>query len=74
MVAFKRPSVILGLYKCNYSFTRGKELGAAARWTQGAGPDRTRWRAGFGPPALGLPPTHALFDGREKPCTVASYL
>ena len=30
-VAFKGPNVILGLYKCNYSLTRGKELGAAAR-------------------------------------------
>ena len=29
--AFKGPNVILGLYKCNYSLTRGKELGAAAR-------------------------------------------
>ena len=29
-VAFKGPNVILGLYKCNYSLTRGKELGAAA--------------------------------------------
>ena len=25
-VAFKELNVILGLYKCNYSFTRGKEL------------------------------------------------
>ena len=30
-VAFKGPNVILGLYKCNYSLTRGKELSAAAR-------------------------------------------
>ena len=30
-VAFKELNVILGLYKCNYSLTRGKELGAAAR-------------------------------------------
>ena len=30
VVAFKGPNVILGLYKCNYSLTRGKELGAAA--------------------------------------------
>ena len=29
-VTFKGPNVILGLYKCNYSLTRGKELGAAA--------------------------------------------
>ena len=29
-VAFKGPNVILGLYKCNYSLTRGKELSAAA--------------------------------------------
>ena len=30
VVAFKGPNVILGLYKCNYSLTRGKELGAAS--------------------------------------------
>ena len=29
-VAFKGSSVILGLYKCNYSLTRSKELGAVA--------------------------------------------
>ena len=29
-VVFKGPDVILGLYTCNYSLTRGKELGAAA--------------------------------------------
>ena len=29
-VAFKGLNVTLGLYKCNYSLTRGKELGAAA--------------------------------------------
>ena len=29
-VAFKGPNVILGLYKYNYSLTRGKELGTAA--------------------------------------------
>ena len=28
-VAFKGPNVILGLYQCNYSLCRGKELGAA---------------------------------------------
>ena len=28
-VAFKGPNVILGLYKWNYSLTRGKELSAA---------------------------------------------
>ena len=26
VVAFKGPNVVLGLYKCNYSLTRGKEL------------------------------------------------
>ena len=30
VVAFKGPNVTLGLCKCNYSLTRGKELGAAA--------------------------------------------
>ena len=30
VVAFKGLNVILGLYKCNYSLTRGKELGTAA--------------------------------------------
>ena len=29
-VAFKGTNVILGLYKCNCSLTRGKEFGAAA--------------------------------------------
>ena len=29
-VAFKGLNVILGLYKWNYSLTRGKELGTAA--------------------------------------------
>ena len=28
--AFKGPNVTLGLYKCNYSLSRGKELRAAA--------------------------------------------
>ena len=28
-VAFKGPNVTLGLYNCNYSLTRGKELGTA---------------------------------------------
>ena len=26
LVAFKGPNVILGLYKCNYSLTRGRSL------------------------------------------------
>ena len=30
-IAFKGPDIILGLYKCNYSLSRGKELGAATR-------------------------------------------
>ena len=30
-VAFKGPNIISGPYKCNYSLTRGKKLGAAAR-------------------------------------------
>ena len=55
-VAFKGPNVILGLYTCNYSLTRGKELIAAAGEKQGAGQDKTRWRARFGPWALCLPP------------------
>ena len=56
VVAFKGLSIILRLYNCNYSLTRGKELGAAAWKKQGAGPDKTRWRAGFVPWALCLPP------------------
>ena len=56
VVAFKRPNIILGLYKCNYSSTRGKELSAAIRQKQGARPDKTRWRARFGLWALCLPP------------------
>ena len=47
-VAFKWPNVVLGLYKYNYSLTRGKELGA--------GPNKTRWRARLSPWALSLPP------------------
>ena len=31
VVAFKGPNVILGLYTCNYSLTRGKEFSAATR-------------------------------------------
>ena len=31
VVAFKGPNVTLGLCTCNYSLTRGKELGAAPR-------------------------------------------
>ena len=46
VVAFKGPNVVLGLYKCNYSLTRGKELGTATRQKQGARLDKTRWRAG----------------------------
>ena len=38
-VAFQGPNVILGLYQCNYSLCRGKELGAATGQKQGAGPD-----------------------------------
>ena len=30
VVAFKGSNVILGLYKCNYSLTGGKELGTAS--------------------------------------------
>ena len=54
-VAFKGLNVILRLYKCNYSLSRGKELGTAARQKQGAGPDKTRWKARFGSRALCLP-------------------
>ena len=56
MVAFQGLKVILRLYQCNYSLTRGKELGAAAREELGARLDKTRWRAGFGPWALCLSP------------------
>ena len=41
-IAFKGPSVILGLYKCNCSLTRGKELPAASGQKQGGGPDSAR--------------------------------
>ena len=41
VVAFKGPNVILGLYKCYYSLTRGKDLGTASGKKQGAGPDKT---------------------------------
>ena len=48
-VAFKGQNVILGLYKCNYSLTRGKELGTAAWQKQGGGSDAAPW-------ALCVPP------------------
>ena len=45
-VAFKGLNVLLRLYKCNYSLTKGKELGTAAsrnkvlgQMKQGGGPD-----------------------------------
>ena len=56
VVAFKGPNVISGLYKCNYSLTVKGELSTAAGYKSGAGPEKTRWRAGFGPWALCLPP------------------
>ena len=52
MVAFKGLNVILGPYKCNYSLPRGKELGPAASEKQGAGLDKTRWRAESRPTGL----------------------
>ena len=55
-VALKGPSVILGPYKCNYSLTVKRELGAATGQKHGAGPDKIVWRAGFGSQALCLPP------------------
>ena len=39
-VAFRGPSVILGLYKRNYSLTVKRELGSAAWQKQGAGLDK----------------------------------
>ena len=45
-VAFKGPDVILGLCKCNYSLTRGKELAQHCCWVE------TRWRALSLPPVL----------------------
>ena len=55
-VAFKGLNIILGLYQFNYSLTVKRELGTAAGSKQGARPDKTRWRARFGPWALCLPP------------------
>ena len=66
MVAVKGPKVILGLYKCNYSLTVKGELDTAARQKQVAGPDKTRWRARFGPQALCLPPLVLKISVREK--------
>ena len=37
--AFKGTNVISGLYKCNYTLTVKRELGAATREKQGGGPD-----------------------------------
>ena len=56
VVAFKGLNVILGLYKYNYFLTVKRELGVATGKKQGAGLDKTRWRAGFSPWALCLPP------------------
>ena len=54
-VAFKGLNIILGLHKCNYFLTRGKEFSAAAGQKQGAGLGKTRWRVGFSPWALCFP-------------------
>ena len=54
-VAFKRPNVMLGMHKCNYSLTVQRELIAATGLKQGAGRD-IRWRVKFGLWALHLPP------------------
>lgn len=56
MGAFKGPKVISGLYKWDFSFTRGRELSAAAGYKLGAGPDETRWGAWFSLQASCLPP------------------
>ena len=48
--------------------TRGKELSAVVRNKQGAGPDKTRWRAGFGPQVLCLPPALYRVIVRFKVC------
>ena len=67
MVAFKGLNVILELYTCNYSLTRDKELSTAAGQKQGAELDKTRWRAGFSPRALCLPPvTYRISGARES--------
>ena len=55
-VAFKGQNRSLGLYKCNYSLIVKRELGTSAGQKQGARPDKARWRAGFFPRALHLPP------------------
>ena len=65
-VAFKGPNVILGLHKCNYSLTRGKELSSATGQKQGVRPDKTRWRAGLGPQALCLLPVPTPLNTSDK--------
>ena len=49
-VAFKGPNVTLGLYKCNYSLTRGKEL-VLPRVETRCRLDKTRRRAEVSPQA-----------------------
>ena len=57
-VAFKGPNVILELYTCNYSLTVKGELGLPLGRNRVL--DKIRWRAGFSPWALCLPPVTYL--------------
>ena len=67
-VAFKGPNVILELCRCNYSLTVKCRLSTAAGEKQGAGPEKSRWRARFGPRALRLPPLGYCEDYMSRPC------
>ena len=68
VVAFKGSNVILGLYKWNYSFTRGKELGNAAGQKQGGGPDFSPRALCLTPVGYSLPPGTLLVHwlGRQQ--------
>ena len=59
MVAFKGPKVTLGLYKCNYSLTRGKEL-YVQPFEGNHEADMAPGENAFDTPALYLPKKHSL--------------
>ena len=66
----QRAKYNLVLYKCSCSLTVKPALGAATGQKQGAGPDKTRWRAGFGLRAVCLPPV--LYTNRLKEVIAAA--
>ena len=66
VVAFKGPCVILGLYKCNYSFlSQGQGVWRCGRVETRCGPNKTRWKDGFGPQALCLLPVLQILESLQ---------